>query len=262
LKEHFAMAADPDLEIPPASTPQPVLPVIDYPTRSAGNRAATLALLFGLLGFVPFVTGVLAIRSGRRGLAVAAAEPRAGGIGKSRAGIVLGVISLLAWTVAALSLPSAFMKARRQAMYVQCASQLRQIGIAAQMYAARSGGVLPMSLDDLIANGGLPAQIVTCPVARGDASKPPASSGKFGNYSYVYLGAGRKIQSIRGPSFTPLAYEPPTNHAGSRGEINVLYVDGHVELVMGPAAQSILALTPGSSPASQSTTLPVPTPRY
>jgi prepilin-type processing-associated H-X9-DG protein len=258
LKELTAMT---DRETETAPPPiHPVVPVIDYPTQSAGNPASTRALLFGLLGFVPFVTGALAIRYGRRGLARAAAEPRAGGAGPSRAGIVLGVISLVAWTLLTLILPSAIIKARRQAMYVQCASQLRQIGMASQMYAVRSGGVLPATLDDLIANAALPVQIVLCPAANGDATKPPASSGKFGNYSYVYLGAGRKMQAIASPSMSPLAYEPPTNHAGGRGEINVLYVDGHVEMLMGAAAQAVQALTPASplvpsasQPASQPT---------
>jgi prepilin-type processing-associated H-X9-DG protein len=243
--------ADSQTEIPPES-PRPVVAVIDYPTQSAGNPAASRALLFGLLGFVPFVPGALAIRYGRRGLATAAAEPRAGGIGKSRAGVVLGSISLIVWTIALFSLPPAVIKARRAAMYVQCASQLRQIGMAAQMYAIQNRGFLPATLDDIVAPGLLPVQVLICPAAKGDASKPPASRGKFGNYSYVYLGAGRRIQSIPSPANTPLAYEPPTNHAGDRGEINVVYVDGHVELLTGPAAQLVRALAPGSSPPSSS----------
>jgi prepilin-type processing-associated H-X9-DG protein len=241
--------ADLQTEIPPES-PRPVVAVIDYPTQSAGNPAASRALLFGLLGFVPFVTGALAIRYGRRGLATAAAEPRAGGIGKARAGVVLGVISLVVWTIALLSLPPAVIKARRAAMYVQCASQLRQIGMAAQMYAVQNRGFLPATLDDLVTPSFIPAQLLICPAANGDASKPPASRGKFGNYSYVYLGVGRRIQSIPSPANTPLAYEPPTNHAGDRGEINVVYVDGHVELLTGPAAQLVRALAPSSSPPS------------
>jgi prepilin-type processing-associated H-X9-DG protein len=262
LKEDTAMTDRETETAPPPAAPQSVLPVIDYPTRSAGNPAGTRALLFGLLGFVPFVTGALAIRYGRRGLAAAAAEPRAGGAGKSRAGIVLGVVSLVAWTIVTLALPSAIIKARRRAMYVQCASNLRQIGMAAQMYAIQNRGFLPATLDDIVTPSFVPVQVLICPAANGDPTKPPASSGKFGNYSYVYLGAGRKIQSILSPSTTPLAYELPTNHAGDHGEINVLYVDGHVETLWNPAARLVLALTPGSSssPASQPTSQPPTTP--
>jgi prepilin-type processing-associated H-X9-DG protein len=232
---------------PPA--PQPERPVIDYPTQLAGNPAASRALLFGLLGFVPFVAGILAIRYGRRGLAMSAAEPRAGGSGKSRVGIVLGVISLVAWSIAALGLPPAIIRARQQAMRVQCASNLRQIGMAAQMYAIQNRGFLPAALDDIVSPSFVSAQVLICPAASGDPTKPPASSGKFGSYSYVYLGAGRRIQSIGSPAMAPLAYELPTNHGD--GGINVLYVDGHVETVSGPAAKRVLSLTPGSSPSSQ-----------
>jgi prepilin-type processing-associated H-X9-DG protein len=249
LKDVTSMT-DPKTETVPPS-PRRVIPVIDYPTQTGGNSAAMRAMVFGLLGFVPFVTGVLAIRYGRRGLAVAAVEPRAGGVGAARAGIMLGVVSLLFWTIAVVSLPPALIRARRAAMYEQCVSHLRQIGVASMMYATRNGGVLPASLDDAIANAGLPVQVVVCPAMRGDASKPPASSGKFGNYSYVYLGAGRKL-SIRNAWNTPLAYEPPTNHAGEHGEINVLYFDGHVATLRNPAAQLILALRPRPSPTAPS----------
>ena len=245
---------DPDIETA-ASQPPPVLPVIDYPTQSAGNGDATRALLFGLLGFLPFVTGILAIRYGRRGLARHAAEPRAGGAGQSRAGMALGVISLVAWSILVLMLPSAIIRSRRAAMRVQCMSQLRQIGMASQLYAAQNRGFLPASLDDLVGPPGMvPPQLFICPAARGDASKPPASSGKYGNYSYVYLGAGRRIQTIRNPAMTPLAYEPPTNHTD--GWMNVLYMDGHAEMVQGPQAQAILALTPASVQSSSATTQP------
>jgi prepilin-type processing-associated H-X9-DG protein len=225
--------------------------------------------VFGILGFVPFVTGILAIRYGRRGLARVAAEPRAGGAGKSRAGVVLGVVSLVAWSIGVLVLPPALIRAREQARFVQCASNLRQIGMAAQMYANQNRGFLPPTLDDVIAPSLITPQVLECPAAKGDPSKPPASSGKYGNYGYVYLGAGRRIQSfgVAAASTTPLAYELPTNHGANSGLINVLYLDGHVEALQGPAAQAVLALTPGAptpgpptpSPASQPSSGPAPT---
>jgi prepilin-type processing-associated H-X9-DG protein len=43
----------------------------------------------------------------------------------------------------------------------------------------------------------------------------------------------------------PLAYEPPTNH--SDGGINVLYVDGHAEVLQGATVQAFLRQVPASS---------------
>lgn len=249
----------------PPELPRPVVPVIDYPTQSAGNPDANRALLCGLLVIVPFITGLLAIRYGRRGLATVAAEPRAGGAGKARAGLVLGVVSIVVWSIAVVSLPPAFVRARQQAVRVHCMANLRQIGMGALMYAAANRGVLPASLDDVVGPTMIPAQVLTCPAAAGDPSKPPASTGKYGNYGYVYLGAGRRV-NIRNAATTPLAYEPPTNH--SDGFFNVLYFDGHAEVLQGAAAQAVLAMKPGAAatmpatptmtPSSQSILPPPP----
>lgn len=90
----------------------------------------------------------------------------------------------------------------------------------------------------------------TCPACAGDPTKPVASTGAFGNYHYVYVGNGRQISQIRSAATVPLIYEPLTNHAD--GGINVLYMDGHVERLIGQPAQALLVqvAVPATQPAA------------
>jgi prepilin-type processing-associated H-X9-DG protein len=234
--------------------PAPVLPVVDYSTPPPQNRAASRALMFGLLGFIPFVPGILAIRAGRRGLRDAAADPKIGGQGPARVGVILGIVSITVWVaVCALAVP-ATMRARQQAIRVQCMSQLRQIGMATMMYASANSGFLPPTMDELVKSRLIPAMLFTCPACAGNATKPVASTGAYGNYNYIYLGAGRRLQTLRPASSTPLVYELPTNHTDPG--INVLYADGHVELIKGPQVQALLAQVAAPPPPPTATDSP------
>jgi hypothetical protein len=64
------------------------------------------------------------------------------------------------------------MRARQQAIRVQCMSQLRQIGMATMMYASSNGGYFPPTLDELTKTGTIPAAMFTCPACAGDPTKP------------------------------------------------------------------------------------------
>jgi len=65
------------------------------PPRSNGIAVASLVL--GILGCVPFVTGVLAVIFGIIGIRNSR-QPNVGGKGLAVAGLVLGIISVVAWT--------------------------------------------------------------------------------------------------------------------------------------------------------------------
>jgi prepilin-type processing-associated H-X9-DG protein len=234
------------------AAPAPAIPVVEYSSPPPHNRAASRALLFGLLGFLPFVPAILAIRFGRRGAREAEANPVIGGRSAARAAVVLGVVSLVVWTLVSIAAVPAAIRARRASMRVACAANLRQLGVATMLYAVSNRGFLPPTLDELATSGILGPAAFTCPACAGDPTKPVASSGAYGNYNYVYLGAGRLAQTLRPPQSTPLVYELPTNHLDPG--INVLFADGHVELVRGPAAQALLAQAnaatqPASAPA-------------
>jgi prepilin-type processing-associated H-X9-DG protein len=230
---------------PAAETPTPV---IAYATPVDRNSAATVSIAFGALFFIPvIVPGVLAIVYGRRG--VANAGERALGRGSlARAGIILGVINLLLSAIALVVVPAAMVRARQQAQMIQCASQLRQLGIGVMMYASSSRGFLPPSLDDLAPFLGGPASpIFTCPVCVGDPAKPPVTTGKLVSSSYVLLQPAARLILIPKAARTVLIYEPLTDHDG-RGS-NFLFVDGHVEWLTGPsAAQAIAGLKAGQNP--------------
>ena len=241
---------------PPASQPVPALPVVEYSSPPPQNKNASRALLFGLLGFLPFLPGFLAIHYGRRGVRDADADPRIGGRPAARAATIIGIVSLLVWSILAVLAVPATIKARRQAMRVQCASQLRQLAQGAFMYANANGLYFPPDLDTLATTAGLPPVLLTCPACAGDPTKPVASTGAFGNYNYVYLGNGRRASSIRSPMTEPLIYELPTNHDDPG--INVAFADGHVEMLSGQAAQTFM--TQVTAAATQPLAPPAATP--
>ena len=225
-------------ERPVPTAPQPALPVVEYSSPPPRNANASRALLFALLGFLPFLPGILAIRYGRRGLRDAEADPKIGGHAAARAATIIGVVSVAVWTVLAILAVPATIQARRQALRVQCASQLRQLALGAFMYSNANRGFFPPDLDALVTSAGMTPTLLRCEACAGDPTKPVASTGAFGNYSYVYLGNGRRASAIRSPMTEPLIYELPTNHDDPG--INVAFADGHVEMLNGQAAQTFM----------------------
>ena len=152
-------ADDPNLiPVVTNATAQPAPPaIVDYLAPEPHNRYAARALVCGLLGFIPFVPGILAIRYGRRGLRAFDADPRIGGKGTAKAGLWLGVASIIAWTALAVGGVPALVVARRQAIRVHCASNLRQVAMAITMYAAGNRGFIPPDLDALVKSKIVPA---------------------------------------------------------------------------------------------------------
>ena len=68
------------------------------PVAPRGNGAATASLIFGLLGCVPELTGLLAIILGIIGLR-RARKLNARGKGLAAAGLTLGIVSVIGWTI-------------------------------------------------------------------------------------------------------------------------------------------------------------------
>lgn len=131
----------------------------------------------------------------------------------------------------AVALPAVH-SARARAVQVSCASNLRQIGVAAIMYSNENNGRLPPDLGALspYANA---MQVFFCP-GDGDrplAAPPPDQARQAAwirqNSDYVYLGAGLRIADIVRPAEFIIAHDKIENHGG-RG-VNALFADGHVE---------------------------------
>ena len=145
-------------------------------------------------------------------------------------------------------------RAREQANRVKCASNLRQIGQAVQLYANANRGQFPDTVEKVMTHLDLPSEVFVCPSSSDtpapgvDAKTRAGNLSKGGYLSYVYVG--------KGLGWTPdntklsklvLAYEPLANH--SNGGINVLFADGHVEFVpAGQAKQFIADLQAGKNP--------------
>jgi Domain of unknown function (DUF4190) len=75
---------------------QPMPPMYAMPPRPRTSAAAVTSMILGILGCVPFATGLFAVILGIVGLR-AAAKPGMGGRGFAIAGLILGVLSLLGW---------------------------------------------------------------------------------------------------------------------------------------------------------------------
>jgi prepilin-type processing-associated H-X9-DG protein len=204
---------------------------------------AITSLVFGIISFcIPFFASVVAIVTGIVGI-VKTSRPRVGGRGMAIAGLVLGLLSMFT----ALPLEIGIMlpalnRAREQANRVKCASNMRQIGLAAIMYANAHGGQFPDDLDTILTSGTLQPFVVICP-SSGDTPPSGASTQAMvadmknpGHLSYVYVGKGLTVSSS---ADTVVMYEPTANHSGDG--MNALFADGHVEWLTGPEAQSILS---------------------
>src|SRR5687767_13888046 len=79
---------------PGYGAPPPGYPV---PGQTPGNGYAITSLVCGILGCIPFLTGLLAMLFGVVGIRKSNRVPYAGGKGMAIAGLVLGLISLLFW---------------------------------------------------------------------------------------------------------------------------------------------------------------------
>ena len=142
-------------------------------------------------------------------------------------------------------------RAREPATRIKCASNLRQIGQACQMYASAHDGQYPDSLATLMVDEDLSSGLFVCPTsddvpANGPTTQPLlADFAKPGHCSYVYLGKG--LTSHQATPGTVIAYEPFSNH-GNQG-MNVLYGDGAVDWFDPQQAQRLLSeLQSGHNP--------------
>jgi prepilin-type processing-associated H-X9-DG protein len=143
-------------------------------------------------------------------------------------------------------------RSRETANRVKCGSNLKQIGLALQLYAEKSGGRLPDSMIDLLLQEDLSPEVFCCPSSNDDRA-PGATPAeqvrqiqRGRHCSYVYHGRGMTWPC---GDTVPIACEPLANHAGDG--MNILFGDGHVEFLTPTAAERAMRGLPATRPAQQ-----------
>jgi hypothetical protein len=138
-------------------------------------------------------------------------------------------------------------RAREEANRIKCASNLRQIGQAAFLYANDHGGQLPPDFPTLFQTADLYPEVFACPSsdaekATGPTTQQVAASLLSGNHlSYAWTGAGLTTAA---PADVILAFDlerhVPKDSEKTTG-INVLIIDGSVTFVNEATAKAIWA---------------------
>lgn len=200
------------------------------PPESCG--LATTSLVLGVLGLVcggPFL-GIPAVICGH--IALSRINRSGGGLtgrGQAVAGLVTGYVSFVCILVIAIlagMLLPALSQARERARRVNCAANLKQVGLAMRMYSSDNSEHFPPSLGTLMEQDYLTTgRVFVCPST---SDTPPAAADDVGRLSsYRYFGAGL-TEACQGKDVfkTVLACDKGGNHARF---INVLFADGHVK---------------------------------
>lgn len=118
------------------------------PGQKPKQGLSITSFVLGLLSVACFsvLTGIPAIITGHMARARAKREPGLhGGAGFALAGLILGYLSIpMLLLVAALLLP-ALAKAKERAQTISCVGNLKQVGLAAQVWASEHAGTFPPS---------------------------------------------------------------------------------------------------------------------
>lgn len=196
------------------------------PPIQQSNGLALAGLICGCVGFLTCgLAGIAGIICSALGLKKA--NQTDVGKGLAMAGLVVSILSsvLTLGLMVSILLPS-LSRAREQANRVKCASNLRQIGMAATLYAQdylSAGGPFGPDFDALVSTQSIAKNVFECP---SDGGK--GTGGLTGSpCSYVWVGAN--LTTTRSNPTSVLAYEPLSNHGGDG--MNVLFADGHVEFI-------------------------------
>ncbi len=213
------------------ATPQPTAPV-----KTSG--LAITSLVCGILGL--FTCGITALVGLILGIIsmvkIKNSQGRVRGFGLAVSGtVVSGVFVLMLPLFAAMLLP-ALAKAKQKAQTLQCMNNLKQITLAAHMYADSHGDKFPPaeSWCDALQQSGATERTLKCVAAARDSRC---------DYAINRQVAGMQLNQIRSPMNTVLFFESDGGWNASSGAEMVAsplrhnrttcvgFVDGHVEVV-------------------------------
>jgi hypothetical protein len=123
-------------------------------------------------------------------------------------------------------------------------SNLRQIGLAIQMYANDNAGRLPPDLATTMVAEDLISEVFVCPSTNDDRAAGPTTQAllqefaKPGHCSYILASPLPPTWNALSPAHV-LAYEPAGNHFGTG--TNILFGDGRCELLPDAKAAYLIA---------------------
>lgn len=208
-----------------------------HPDKTSGMATGSLVCgICGLLCVLPFIGSLLAVILGHLSLGeIRRSEGRIGGRGRAIGGLTTGYIGLTFLPVlAVISIMAGMMlpvlsKAREKARRVNCAGNLKQIGLALLMYSGDNKGHFPTAPNGgvdfgVLADAGYitpSGKVWACPSAR-------AQGLSVHNSNYIYVGSGLNWEDNDNAPNTVIVFEASGNHPGNSW-MNALFMDGHVE---------------------------------
>lgn len=167
------------------------------PSTGQQQGMAIASMVLGILSLVTcFITGVPAIVMGHIAHSRARRQPaQFGGAGFAVAGLVLGYLSIAATflLLPALLLP-ALAKAKGRAQAINCMSHMKQIGLAALIYANDHKEVFPPDFLSM-SNELVSPKILTCPSDNSKVGTRSWAQCTPANISYEYLLPGAKVDA-------------------------------------------------------------------
>lgn len=194
---------------PPPTHGQPYSNIT--PPQTSG--AAIVSLVLGCAAFITVgFTAIPAVVFGHIALhRIGKSAGRLTGSGMAVAGLILGYLFSVLFLIAAvailagLALP-VFAAVQEKGLQTKGLSQLRQVGVACQIYAIDHDGKFPAKLDDLVPEQLPDASLLLCPYPDAKSPKP-----------FEYFGGSKSD-----PSDQVLAASPAVPNKGRL----FLYIDG------------------------------------
>lgn len=251
----FPTAAGPASAPLPVAAPPPVQAMpASYAAAPATSSLAVASLVLGVLALTCGLTCIPAIICGHLARArIAAARGALGGAGMALAGLILGYVFLVVCAVAILAIVAGMLLpalggARDKARQLNCAGNLKQIGLACKMYAADYSEEFPPNFKTLVTAKYLDAyKIYVCPSTSHTAGSSPGDVENPAHCDYLYFGGGHTERDIDQKAV--LACDRPGNH---RRLFNVVFGDGHSESLRGDSLEAALrtrglSLPPGAA---------------
>lgn len=220
---------------PPMAPPPPFSA---QPTKISG--LAITSLVLGILGFcgitalIGLILGIVAMIQVRK------SKGAIGGGGIALAGTIVSAVFLLFIPLGAAMLLPALSAAKQRAQTIQCVNNMRQLSMAAHIYADSHQDHFPAAsnwCDELKESVGNSANVYKCPAGNSTARC---------NYSYNSRVAGLDVKNVNPQTVLffessdgwnlsggveTLLNEPRHRSRGRKQVITVAFADGHVEEV-------------------------------